>query len=270
MNGSAWIGRKSRREERITPRQLAEFRVTFGALLDERPVPPGFHWCLVPDLAPAADLGRDGHPRPGIFVPELLLPRRMWAGGEIAFAREIPPDTLMERASTVRDVVSKSGSTGPLAFVTIDHEWFADGVPVLRERQDLVYRKDPKPGEKPKPPQAEPWEAESAVAFMPDATMLFRYSALTFNGHRIHYDHPYATGVEGYDGLVVHGPMQAMVMMNMASRLLGRLPSNFRYRGVSPLICGVEAVIEARRTPDGYELRTRTGDGGLTMTASAR
>lgn len=269
MTGIDWIGRQSRREERITPRQLEEFRVTFGNLLDERPVPAGFHWCLVPDLAPAGDLGRDGHPRQGIFLPELPLPRRMWAGGEIAFHGEIPAEAHMERQSTVRDVVSKTGSTGPLAFVTIDHEWLVDGIRVITERQDLVYREDPKPGEKARPTKAEHWAVEASVAFRPDPTMLFRYSALTFNGHRIHYDHPYSTDVEGYDGLVVHGPMQAMVMMNLASRLFGRLPSRFRYRGVSPLICGTDAVIEARRSDAGLELRTRTSDGFVTMTGSA-
>lgn len=269
MGHEEWIGRKSRREETITERQLAHFSATFGDLLADAPVPPGFQWCLVPDLAAARDLGRDGHPRPGIFVPALSLPRRMWAGGTLEFLTPLAPGAHVVRDSTIKDIAFKAGASGPLAFVTVEHLWSVDGTLAIREQQDIVYREDPRPGEATRPPAAEPWDAEHTVDFNPDPVLLFRYSALTFNGHRIHYDHPYATGVEGYDGLVVHGPMQALVMANLATRILGRLPARFRYRGLSPFICGRAARIEARRSDTGLDLRVRTDENVATMSATA-
>lgn len=269
MGYEDWIGRTSRREETVTERQLSHFRATFGDLVTDHPVPPGFHWCLVPDLSPAEELGRDGHPRPGIFVPVLPLPRRMWAGGTLEFLAPLIHGAHVTRDSTVKDIAFKTGGSGALAFLTIEHLWVADGTLAIREQQDIVYREDPKPGEKPKPPIIEPWDVERAVDFNPDPVLLFRYSALTFNGHRIHYDHPYATGVEGYEGLVVHGPMQALVMLNLATRVLGRLPVRFRYRGLSPFICGRHAIVEARRGEAGLDLRVRTDDDVATMSATA-
>lgn len=269
MNPQDWIGRTSRREEQITERQLAHFRATFGDLVADLPVPPGFHWCLVPDLARVEELGNDGHPRPGIFVPALPLPRRMWAGGTLELLASLPPGAIVVRDSIVKDIAFKTGASGALAFMTIEHLWSADGTVAICEQQDIVYRDDPNHGEKPKPFAAESWDVEQAVEFNPDPVLLFRYSALTFNGHRIHYDHPYATGIEGYDGLVVHGPMQALVMLNLATRIMGKLPGRFRYRGLSPLICGRPAIIEARRSQAGLDLRVRTDDNIATMSASA-
>lgn len=266
----SWIGRKSHREDTITTSLVARFRATFGKWLVDLPVPPGLHWCLANDLAPEHDLGRDGHPKPGIFVPALPLPRRMWAGGQLEFLGPIRAGADVARDSIVRDISSKTGGSGQLGFVTVDHLWSADGVPVIREQQDLVYREDPKPGSVAEPATAEPWTVVESLDFEPDPVLLFRYSAITFNGHRIHYDHPYATGIEGYDGLVVHGPLQAIVMLNLATRIFDRLPMLFRYRGVWPLICGRACLVEARSAETGLDLRVRTLDGVVTMTGSAR
>lgn len=269
MSHDDWIGRSSRREEEITDRQLAHFRATFGDLLVDHPVPPGFHWCLVPDLAPTRELGRDGHPRPGVFVPELPLPRRMWAGGTLRFHAALRPGARVIRNSTVRDVTFKTGSSGALGFVAVEHLWSVDGELAISESQDLVYREDPKPGDRPRTTVAEPWKATQSIDVRPDPVLLFRFSALTFNGHRIHYDLPYATEVEGYGGLVVHGPMQALVMLNLAARILGRAPAHFHYRGLAPLICGKACSVEAREAGDVLELRVRTQDDVVTMTATA-
>jgi 3-methylfumaryl-CoA hydratase len=271
MSDSAadWIGRRFLREERITPRALAGFRATFAGTLGPGAVPPGLHWTLVPDLADPSDLGRDGHPRTGLFLPALPLPRRMWAGGEMEFLSDFTPDDHVMRESTVADVSVKSGSTGQLGFVTLHHDWLAGGTPRLRERQDIVYREPPKPGTPAPPPQAEPWQADAVWTVLPDPVLLLRYSALTFNAHRIHYDLPYATGVEGYAGLVVHGPLQAIWMLNLAATMLGRNPARFRYRGLSPLICGGSVRVEARADGETIALRVLTEDGVSTMQATA-
>ena len=270
---SDWIGRQSLRVQDISPQMLAQFRATFAGLLGPGAVPPGFHWTLVPDLAEPVDLGRDGHPKTGIFLPALPLPRRMWAGGEMEFLAPFEPGETVTRTSTIRDITFKTGSTGTLGFVTLDHDWTVGGQTRLRERQDIVYREDPKLGSAPPPMQAAPWQADHAWHLTPDPVLLFRYSALTFNAHRIHYDLPYATGVEGYAGLVVQGPMQAVWMLNLATQLLGHLPNRFRYRGLAPLICGqpvrIEALTETGEGAAGLALRVVTEAGQVTMQASA-
>jgi 3-methylfumaryl-CoA hydratase len=167
-------------------------------------------------------------------------------------------------------VAFKEGRSGKLGFVTQRHIYTVSGEVRVSERQDIVYREDPKPGQARAPERAEDWPGATAWHLTPDTALLFRFSALTFNGHRIHYDHPYATGVEGYDGLVVHGPMQAVWMMNLATHLMGRLPKRFSYRGLSPLICGIPVAIEARESDEGLSLRVRREtDGAATMAATA-
>lgn len=269
-DGADWIGRSWRRSDLVSDRLIDGYRATFPGLLGPGAVPPGLHWALSPDLAGPDLLGRDGHPRQGLFVPELPLPRRMWAGGEIVTHAPFSPGEVVDRVTTVSDITFKQGTTGPLGFVTLRHVLTAAGAPRLEERQDLVYRQDPAPGTPaPVPPQADAWEVARDWAVTPDPVLLFRYSALTFNGHRIHYDHPYATGVEGYAGLVVHGPMQAFWMLNLATDMLGYTPARFRYRGLCPLICGSPVRVEAMERAGEIALRVRTMDGGVTMQATA-
>jgi 3-methylfumaryl-CoA hydratase len=265
-----WIGRIWSSSDLVSDRLIAEFRATFSGLLGPGTVPPGLHWALAPDLAEPKALGRDGHPKPGLFLPALPLPRRMWAGGELVFHRPLAPGDCVTRDSALTDITFKEGSTGRLGFVTLRHSLHVAGNLRIEERQDIVYRSDPTPGvPATTPPRAESWAATHSWTLTPDPVLLFRYSALTFNGHRIHYDLPYATGVEGYAGLVVHGPMQALWMLNLATDILGREPARLRYRGLSPLICGVPVRIEAIATAEEIALRVRTEDGGLTMQATA-
>ncbi len=270
-----WIGRSWSRTDRITEAALDHYRATLaGTLADSLTggeVPPGFHWCLAPDYADPADLGRDGHPRPGLFLPVMPLPRRMWAGGTLTHIAPLASGETVTRASTIEAITQKTGSSGPLAFLKVRHLWQVGGETRIDEIQDLVYREDPDPdAPQPDPKPAEDWPEATTREIMSDSVLLFRYSALTFNGHRIHYDHPYATGVEGYGGLVVHGPLQAVWMLNLATELHGGLPRDFRYRGMSPLICGEAARIEARETAEGLDLRVRKTDGVVTMQAQAR
>jgi 3-methylfumaryl-CoA hydratase len=268
----AWIGRRISRVDTVSPRLIGQFRATLAASLAPAEVPLGLFWALCPDALPPEDLGRDGHPQPGLILPRLPLPRRMWAGGEIAFSGTFREGDEVQRDSTVEAITFKTGSTGPLGFVSVRHDYAVAGFCVVSERQDLVYREDPDPAAPetyyPSAPDLGPPLAE--ISLLPDPVLLFRYSAVTFNGHRIHYDRSYATGVEGYDDLVVHGPMQATWMLNLAARVLGASPSRFTYRGVSPLTCGQRAWVEAHQARDGgITLRVRREHGPVTMTGMA-
>ncbi|WP_306029522.1 MaoC family dehydratase N-terminal domain-containing protein [Stappia sp. MMSF_3263] len=267
---SDWIGRERRVTEEIGERLLTQYRATLAGMLGPGEVPAGFHWCLAPDVVEPAELGRDGHPRTGIFLPALPLPRRMWAGGALEYRAPLMPGDTVTRISTIRDVTFKQGRSGPLGFVTVDHVYEAGGEAKIVERHDIVYREDPKPGSAVAAKPAEDWSPLASWKIAPTPTLLFRYSALTFNGHRIHYDHPYATGVEGYDGLVVHGPLQSIWMQNLAASILGRLPESFSYRGLSPLTCDRPVSVEAREAEGGgLELRVRRDeDGVVTMQAT--
>jgi 3-methylfumaryl-CoA hydratase len=266
-----WIGRQTSRTEPITARMLREYHATLAGTRGPGAVLPGFHWCLAPDVVEPQDFGRDGHPRTGIFLPALPLPLRMWAGGALEFHAPFQPGDIVTRQSTIAEVTFKTGRSGQLGFVTVAHEYSVAGAPRLSERQDIVYRAPAPAGQPaPAPAPAEEWDALRRWSITPTPTLLFRYSALTFNGHRIHYDHPYATGVEGYDGLVVHGPLQSVWMQNLAATVLGHLPARFSYRGLVPLICNLPVTIEARQAGGGLDLRVRRDDDGVvTMQARA-
>lgn len=237
---TAWIGRTREASDLVTPRLLAEFRATFAphlAPVSDGIAPPALHWCLAPETPPADALGPDGHAAKGGFLPPVPLPRRMWAGGEIETASGLRAGDAVTRTETVRDVAFKSGRSGSLCFVTVDHTVATGRGVAIRERQDIVYREAAgvQSGTSAAPERDDP-EAYAAIwDVSATPTLLFRYSAMTFNGHRFHYDQPYATRVEGYADLVVHGPMQATLLMNLAATLLGHGPRKFAYRGVSPM-----------------------------------
>lgn len=266
-----WIGRGSRRVDTLSPRLIAQYRAALPDLA-EGEVPMGMFWTLSPDAYQPADLGRDGHPRLGLELPPLPLKRRMWAGGEIALHGTFHAGDKVLRDSRIERIAEKTGSTGPLIFVSVRHDYSVGGALILSERQDLVYRDDPAP-DAPAVVYPDAPDLGLPLAAMPllaDPVRLFRFSALTFNGHRIHYDADYARQVEGYAGLVVHGPLQAVAMMVLAARVLGRCPERFSYRGLSPLIMGQDAVVEAHRDGDGLALRVRRHGGPVTMAGQAR
>lgn len=256
-----WIGRTTTRTDVVSARLREQFAATLGPFLGPGAVPPGLFWCLSPDVAAQHDLGLDGHPRRGLFLPDVPYERRMWAGGELAFDGEFAPGDTVEKTSTVESIAFKSGRSGRLCFVTVRHHHRVDGRIVIDERQDIVYRDAAGPGPGAAAPAQDPSASaggrDPAEAALPPAvpeaerrpfettpTLLFRYSALTFNAHRIHYDAPYARAEEGYAGLVVHGPLLATLMLNLVAGRLGRLPARFAYRGLAPLICGTPAVVE--------------------------
>ena len=269
----AWVGRAEEAEEVLTPALVKRFLVTVGLppctpARDGDPAPPGMHWCIAPTALPGADLGPDGHPALGKILPPVPFARRMWAGGRIATAAPLRIGCSIRRRSTVSSIEVKKGRSGRLCFVAVDHEYRNGDELALTERQEIVYRDASPAAGGIRPPVSEPAELASVRQTIPTTpTLLFRYSALTFNGHRIHYDLSYARDVEGYPGLVVHGPLQATWMVLAAERARERVPSLFRFRGVRPLICGGNAHLVS--TDDGSALSVHNDDGATTMTAEA-
>lgn len=267
----SWTGRSEQASDVVTPRLVQSFAATFAPNLArhaEGEAPLALHWCLAPPISPMSALGPDGHAAKGEFLPPVPLPRRMWAGGTIETIAPLRIGDEVTRRSTIGDVTYKEGRTGPLCFVAVDHEILTPRGLALRERHNIVYREAAKPGAPAQaaPAPAEPreadltWEVESSPVF------LFRYSAITFNGHRIHYDYPYVTQEEGYAGLVVHGPIQATLIMNIIATLSGGEPISLDYRGLAPLIAGAPFKVKAKRLPDGaIAAWTEGADGAVRM-----
>jgi 3-methylfumaryl-CoA hydratase len=268
-----WIGRSTQASDIVTAQLVRGLRATlFLDIGDPKPgdvAPFTVHWCLAQPVVPASELGPDGHPARGGFLPPVPLPRRMWAGGELEFLDTLRVSDEATRTSTIKDVTVKSGSTGTLCFVAVDHVIATARGIAVRERQDLVYR-DVTGSAAPARPSAAPPVAQHREIHLADPVLLFRYSALTFNGHRIHYDRDYVTKVEGYPGLIFHGPMQAALLVEFAAHLHGgKAPKKFSYRGVQPLFDGAEFSVNANETGGAMELWTANAAGQPTMKGTA-
>ncbi len=264
-----WIGRTREADDVVTPGLIEGLRATLDCpdvRGDGEAAPQGIHWLLAPERAPMRALGPDGHPARGDFLPPVALPRRMWAASDIRFLGRIEAGAAVHLRSEVTAIAPKSGASGDLVFVDVDHRVTADGVEVVRERQTIVYR-EPGPARAGPADDAGPGDFERRCR--PDSVMLFRYSALTFNGHRIHYDQPYATAVEGYPGLVVHGPLVASLLLDLCARQFGdnRL-ARFAFRAVSPGFAGEELRLSGRTVADGIDLVAASA-GRITMRATA-
>ena len=266
-----WIGRSETGSEHVTDAMVDRFKATFdepGETRDGDAAPAMIHLCVAPPAAPTSGLGGDGHPARGGFLPPVPLPRRMWAGGALVFHDPIRVGERVTRTSTIRDVTVKQGRTGALCFVTVDHRIDSAGRLAVEERQDIVYRGADAPGGGTPPPEAAAPGTHRATV-RPSAALLFRYSALTFNGHRIHYDAPYATTVEGYPGLIVHGPMQATMLVRFAESLRGARPGRFDFRSLSPLFDTADFTLNAASDGDGLRLWTSYAGGPVAMEARA-
>ena len=267
-----WIGRTETAVDTVSVRLVAGYLAVLDDANPERAegalAPLAVHWCLAPATRPMSQLGLDGHPERGGLLPPVPLPHRMWAGGQIDLRGRFNVGDVVTRKSTVRDVVLKSGRSGALCFVTVDHAFTGPQGLVLTERHDIVYRAPRSPDAlAPVIPQAP--KARWSYSVLADPVLLFRYSAITFNGHRIHYDRDHAIKAEGYAGLVVHGPLQATMMLEFAARLRDTPPRSFDYRGISPLIDGAAFTVNAAETSDGLHLWTAACDGRLCMEAQA-
>ena len=275
-----WIGRIETRMDRVDPGMVTRW---LGTLDRDAPaddsVPQGLHWCLCLPDAPTAALGSDGHPRrddsPDSFLPPVPLPRRMWASSKVEFHAPLHPGAAVTRTSRVASITDKQGASGRLVFVEVEHETRTASGLAVREVQSIVYRDAAAPGTPPAPPppgegqfDPAPWNAHRALT--PSEPLLFRFSALTFNSHRIHYDLPYATAEEGYRGLVVHGPLTATLLLDLARREFGdNALKTFAFRGLSPAICGEMLHLVLRSNSGSVELGAFAADGRAVMSASA-
>ncbi len=276
----AWIGREESRSDQVDAGHAARWLAALDLPAPAGGVlPQGYHLCVCLPDTPTGELGEDGHPlRDGSahsFLPPVPPPRRMWAGSTMEFLAPLRIGDPLSRRSRITSITEKSGSSGQLVFVDVAHETFGEAGLAVREVQSLVYRDPPAAGSPPAPPppgearfDPAPWREHRSIT--PSAALLFRYSALTFNTHRIHYDYPYVTGIENYRGLIVHGPLIATLLLQLAQEKLGtNALTRFAFRGLSPAICGEELHLVMRPEGDAFELAAFASDGRQVTAASA-
>lgn len=279
-NWDAWIGREEVRHDHIEPAAVKRWLATLDrAAPADGHVPQAYHWCLCLPDAPTAILGADGHPvrddSDDSFLPPIPLPRRMWAASKVEFLRPLKIGQAIRRVSRLVSITEKQGGTGRLIFAEVEHETYGDETVSLHETQSIVFREAVVGGVPPAPPspggaQFDPAEWSAHRHLVPGETLLFRYSALTFNSHRIHYDLPYATNEEGYRGLVVHGPLTATLLLDLAQRRFGdNAIRHFEFRGVSPAICGEDLHLALRGSGEAIEIGAFARNGRQVMAAKA-
>lgn len=231
------------------------------------PLPPFWHYLYFNPLIRASELGADGHEQLGRFIPDFGLPRRMWAGGRVEIDKPLRLGEEVLKTSTIRAVEEKTGRSGRLCFVTVDHDFSVAGEHRLRETQNIVYREAPAPDAPTPPGKPAPDTAEFTRTVTPDPVLLFRYSALIFYGHRIHYDADYTRDVEGYPGLVFHGPLTATLLIGLGQEHLGtRRLKSIDIRAMSPLFVTAPFTLEGQLDQGNVDLWARTPDGAAAMT----
>ena len=274
---AAWIGRTETLHDTLHPTPVAALHATFDhaqvSVEAGTALPPLWHWLYFLPLHRQSEIGPDGHARRGGFLPPVPLPRRMWAGSQLQWLAPIRVGDQVSRTSTIADVSTKTGRTGALVFVKVRHEVRCNGAagPALVEFHDIVYREAQRPDDVPPPPQAAPTDAAWRRELVPDDVLLFRYSALTFNGHRIHYDRRYVTEVEGYPGLVVHGPLIATLLLDLLQRERpDARVTGFQFKALRPTFDGRPMSVNGQPSADGRSVRLWASDheGWLTMDAT--
>ena len=278
MDLKEWIGRTETVSDSITATPYAALSATLDWPPERppagTPLPALWHWLYFLPLACQSDIGPDGHPRRGGFLPPVALPRRMWAGSQLLFHAPLRVGDAISRTSTIVDVTEKSGRTGTLIFVKVRHEIRRQNEEAIAitEFHDIVYREAAKPDDVAPPPKQAPAASAWEMRWVPDEVLLFRYSALTFNGHRIHYDRRYVTAVEGYPGLVVHGPLIATLLLDL---LRHQLPDaeldRYEFRAVRPTFDTNHFFVCGEPQADGktFRLWAKDHEGWLTMDATA-
>jgi 3-methylfumaryl-CoA hydratase len=270
-----WLGRTEEASDRVAVERVRALQATL-----ERPdkplqvgdaLPPLWYWLFCWAIAPRSGLGRDGHPALGRFLPPLGPARRMWAGSRVSFHAPLRIGDPIARRSTIADIRLKTGRSGHLAFVTVRHEISDRRGLAITDEQDIVYREDTGAPASERPVEPAPGDPAFSARELADPVLLFRYSALTFNGHRIHYDRPYATEVEGHRGLVVHGPLLATLMVDLAVRSWPQRPlDSFEFRGVRPVIDGEPFTVNGRpRDGATLDLWIADAQGAVAMTGAA-
>jgi len=277
MEWQDWIGRTQTTHDVVTGTPYAALAATLDRPCARppagTPLPPLWHWLYFLPLAPQSSLGPDGHAQRGGFLPPIPLPRRMWAGSAFEFRAPIVVGDALARTSTIERITAKRGRSGELVFVRVRHEIRRerDDAPALTEFHDIVYRAAAAPGETPPPAEPAPATPAFARSWLPDPVLLFRYSALTFNGHRIHYDRRYVTEEEGYPGLVVHGPLLATLLLDLLHRERpDARVARYEFRALRPLFDGTPFDVCGSPRADGtVHLWTRDAESAMTMTATA-
>ena len=278
MDLKEWVGRSESVSDTVTATPYAALSATFDRPPQRppagTPLPPLWHWLYFLPLAAQSDIGPDGHPKRGGFLPPVPLPRRMWAGSQLDFHRPLRVGDALTRTSTIADVTEKTGRTGTLVFVKVRHEIRrGDETDVaLTEFHDIVYRDAPRPDDVAPPPKTAPAESAWQRKWVPDDVLLFRYSALTFNGHRIHFDRRYVTEVEGYPGLIVHGPLIATLLLDLLRRELPDAEvARYEFRAIRPIFDLNPFFVCGQPQGDGktVKLWSRDHEGYLTMDATA-
>jgi 3-methylfumaryl-CoA hydratase len=266
-----YVGRSETRADTVWPLLLRGLAATLDVAEPAGGVlPPLWHWMLFQDWVPASGLGPDGHPLRGGFLPPVHdLPRRMWAGGRVVFAAPLHAGDAVTRTSTILSVQEKAGGSGRLVFVTVKHEIAGPAGLAITEEHDIVYRGTEGEAVKAAPPAAGLPAGAFTSTVLPGPVLLFRYSALTGNGHRIHYDLDYVTREEGYPGLIVHGPLQATWLAGLACARSGGLLRRFSFRGRRPAFHGNRMTLAGWESDGTIRLETRDHEGAVCMTAEA-
>ena len=247
----SWTAQTRRCSDQVASRLISQFNIMLdGQLFRNVPTPLGIHWCLGPELQPNTNLGVDGHVKLGSLLPPIPYPRRMWAGGELVISELFQVNDNVQKTSVLTDIQRKKGASGQLYFLTLSHEFFVKDKKMLSETQRLVFKEQKNNNMLQKDDDSKKIEVEklpdlamNKAVYNTDPILLFRYSAVTFNGHRIHYDLDHAKIAEGQPGLVVHGPLQATWLLNLAASHLGEVPKRFIYKNLSPLISGETAYL---------------------------
>jgi 3-methylfumaryl-CoA hydratase len=272
----SWIGRTDSAEDEITAWPVK----AMTASLDRddpppkrgEPIPLGWHWFYFLEARRHSEIGPDGHPKRGGFLPPIPLPRRMWAGGRMEFRRALRMGEPIRRESEIVSIEPKQGRSGTLVFLTARHTIYGSNEIAAIDEHDIVFREAAKAGEAPAVGKPAPEAAAWRRSLQADPVLLFRFSALTFNGHRIHYDAPYASGEEHYPALVVHGPLQATLLLDLCRRHSARPVARFDYRAMSPLFHTETFTINGKPSANGSsaELWTASAKGATAMAGTVR
>lgn len=268
-----WVGNKQEITDRIYPTPVKALALTLNyrdfPAQEGDPLPEIWYWLYFLPLAPMAEVGPDGHPKRGGFLPPIALERRMWAGSRLTFYRDLLIGETLWKTSEIVKISEKQGKTGGMVFVTVKHLIQSKNGVAAEEEQDIVYLPMPKKFAPPEPtpvPDELDWKEQQPV----DPVFLFRFSALTFNGHKIHYDRRYATEVEKYPGLVVHGPLQALLLLESAKRHNpDKKPANYAFRALRPLFDFDRVALCGKGNANGgHDLYTVNTDNHIGMRAT--
>jgi 3-methylfumaryl-CoA hydratase len=257
-----WVGRQQTHHDLATAWPIAALNATLNRQEPEpklgQAIPLGWHWLYFLETATADELAHDGHPKRGGFLPPVSLPRRMWAGGRIEFLQPILIGENLTRVSEILNVEPKSGKSGDLVFVTVRHTISGNNQARVVEEHDIVYREAAKPGAPSAPAKPAPTQPTWQQSMTPNEAMLFRYSALTFNSHRIHYDLDYCRSEEGYPGLVVHGPLQTTLLLELHRNHGTQHVKKLEYRAVSPIFHNQTLTVGGIPSADGKTVQVWT------------